>query len=43
MNYTTLRSPYGMSRPSVSVVCDVVALYPDHDHKSYGKLCMFNC
>ena len=25
---TTLRSPYGMSRPSVSVVCDVVAPYP---------------
>jgi len=25
--YTTLSSPYGMSRPSVSVVCDVVAPY----------------
>ena len=28
-NYTTLRSPYGMSCPSVSVVCDVVAPYPE--------------
>ena len=24
--YTTLRSPYGISRPSVSVVCDRVTL-----------------
>jgi len=24
-----LRSPYGMNRPSVSVVCDVVAPYPE--------------
>ena len=25
----TLRSPYCMSRPSVSVICDVVAPYPE--------------
>jgi len=32
---TTLRSPYGMSRPS-SIVCDVVAPYSDAMPNSLG-------